>query len=46
VADWVSLMKPGMASYEGILFKLPNDTVVKIIKSLDPSFPIDVEEIY
>jgi len=45
VADWVSLMKPGMASYEGILFKLPNDTVVKIIKSLDPSFPIDVEEI-
>ena len=45
VADWVSLMKPGMAGYEGILFKLPNDTIVKIIKSLDPSFPIDVEEI-
>ena len=45
VADWVSLMKPGMASYEGILFKLPNGTVVKIIKSVDPSFPIDVEEL-
>jgi hypothetical protein len=41
--DWVSVMKPILSSYEGILFRLPNGEVVKIIKSADPDIPIDVE---
>jgi hypothetical protein len=45
-ADWVSVMKPILSSYEGILFRLPNGEVVRIIKSADPDIPIDVEKVY
>ena len=45
-ADWVSVMKPILSSYKGILFRLPNGEIVRIIKSADEDFPIDVEIVY
>ena len=45
-ADWVSVMKPTMSTYIGVLFKLPNGEIVRIIKSTDADIPIDVEKVY